>query len=457
VRRAAYAALPLVVALVGATPAADSVVALVGGDAVTLAAVDRRCGADCDRLAAGALARKWAGVETLVDEALLAGATLEPPPVEPAAVDRFLGEHAEDFHGPPDRDRAAVRFFLARERRRALEAARAAEARAARPPVWHLTPGDPALASADPALVVVEAGGRRIRNGDVEAQLALPLYRLRGLLARERRRVLDAMIEAALWTAEAHARGTDVETLRARVRAGAAPVTDADVDRWFETEVRARDPGAEKRADRLRPYLEFRAARGAEETFLAAARERAGVRVLLRTPRAPRLPLGAGATGWQGPADATVRIVFLTGWRGTASRIVWPIVRALADEPDTALAVRPLLPQWDPEGTAAAVAVRCAGPHWRAVHDAVMAAPALPAPHDLDRLAAEAGVAGPAFRACTGDPASAAAVAAESAEAERLGLDEPPAVLIDGRALSGVQSRGRLRAIVRRARRDAGG
>jgi 2-hydroxychromene-2-carboxylate isomerase len=450
VSRAAWAGVTLAVALAGPARAGETVAAFVAGDAVTLAGVDGRCGADCGKLAAEVLERKWAAVETLVDEALLAGAPVEPPPVEPAAVERFIAEHAEDFHGPPERDRAAVRFFLARERRRALEAARVAAAKAARPPVWHLPPGDPALAGADPARVVVEAGGRTIRDADVEARLALPLYRLRGLLARERRRVLDVLIEEALWAAEARAEGSGVEALRARVRAAAAPVTDADVARWVASAARARP-------DRVRPYLEFRAARGAEEAFLADARARHGVRVLLHPPHPPRLALGAGASGWQGPADATVRIVFLTGWRGTASRLMWPIVRALADAPDTALAVRPLLPQWDPEGTAAAVAVRCAGPRWRAVHDAVLAAPTLPAPAEVERLAAAAGVAVPAFRACIADPASAAGVAAESAEAERLGLDEPPAVLIDGRALGGVQSRGRLRAIVRRARRDAGG
>jgi 2-hydroxychromene-2-carboxylate isomerase len=76
-------------------------------------------------------------------------------------------------------------------------------------------------------------------------------------------------------------------------------------------------------------------------------------------------------------------------------------------------------------------------------------------PEELAALAKSLGLDPQRFAACTADPASAAAVAAESAEAERLGLDEPPAVLVDGRPFTGYQTANRLRAVARAARRRA--
>jgi len=449
------AAAALALVLAAAVGGGDPPAARVGDTVVGLTAVDARCAQICDTLRAEIVAAKWATANVLVDEALLSGIALEPPPVAAADVDRYLAEHAGDFHGPPNRDRAAVRYFLARERRRALAAERAAAARLRTPPRWSLPYGDPALGELrDAEATVAEVGGRRILNGDVERRLALPLYRLRGELARERLRVIDEIVEDALWSVEAVTRGTDAEQLRASVQAKAAPVTDADVDRHFATEIQVKDPIAAKRPERIRPYLEFGARRAAEERFLTDARTRRGVTIFLREPAAPRMTLGPGARGWHGPSEAVVQVIFLSSYRGTTARTMWPVVRALAASPDTALAVRPLLPQRDPEATVAAAAVRCAGDRSLAIHEAILEAPALPDRRGLDAIAAALGVAGPTFAACLDDPASAAAVAVESAEAEALAI-EPPAVVINGQVFGGMQGAARLRAVARRARRAA--
>jgi 2-hydroxychromene-2-carboxylate isomerase len=445
------AATSVAVVLAATLGATDRPAACVGDTVVGLAAVDVRCAIVCETLRAAIVDAKWAGADALVDAALLHGAAPEPPPVAEADVDRYLAEHAGDFHGPHARDRAAVRFFLARERARWLAAERAAAARLRTPPRWSMSHGDPALGELrDPAAPVADVGTATVRNGDVERRLALSLYRLRGELARERLHALDELVEEILWSVEASARGTDPERLRASIQAEAPPVTDADVARYLAAEGRAGDPAA--RPERIRPYLAFRARRAAEERFLADARARRGVTVFLREPAPPRLALGPGAGGWHGPAGAAVRIVFLSSYRGSVARAMWPIVRALAAEPDIALAVRPLLPQWDPEATGAAAAVRCAGDRSLAMHEAVLGAPEPPGRAGLDAIAAALGVANASFATCLDDPATAAAVVAESAEAEALGI-EPPAVVIDGRVFGGMQGAGRLRAVARRARR----
>jgi protein-disulfide isomerase len=134
---------------------------------------------------------------------------------------------------------------------------------------------------------------------------------------------------------------------------------------------------------------------------------------------------------------------------------MWDVVRIVAGEPGTALAVRPLLPQWDPEAAAVAVGVRCAageGQGWTFLA-AVAERPRPPAGDELPALAASLGIDAGRFAACSADPATAAAVAKESAEAERVGLEDPPAVLVDGRPFTGLQKANRLRAVARAARR----
>ena len=444
------AAVALAALLAGGASAADRPAATVGRSAIGFAEVDARCGTPCVTLPAEIAARKWAALEALVGDALLAGVPARPAPeITPPEIDAYLAEHAADFHGPPERDRAAVAFFLARERRRAIRDEQIAAERTRRPPVLHVARETPALAGTDPALALAEAGGRTIRNRDVEARLALALYRLRGELALERRRAADALVEETLWGLEAAARDTTADALREQVRARVPPVTDADVARWIAT-----DAGGERQAERVRPYLEFRAVREAEETLLAAARRRHVVTIHIHEPPVPRFPFDAGVGGWRGPARARTRVVFLTGYRGVGSRTMWPVVKALADDPGIAVAVRPLLPFWDPEATAVAVAARCAAAQQRywPFHDAAAGRDPLPDAPALGQIAAELGLDAGVFRTCTADPATVTAVAEDSAEAERLGFEAAPVVLVDGRAFGGVQSLDGLRAATRGGR-----
>ncbi|HJQ85312.1 MAG TPA: thioredoxin domain-containing protein [Candidatus Binatia bacterium] len=448
-RRAAVALAVLFVGGPHVSASADPPVATVGTVAIGLAEVDGRCGTPCVVLRTEIVARKWAALETLVGDALLAGVAAAPvPPVTPTELDAYLTEHAADFHGPPERDRAAVAFFLARERRRAVRDEQVAAERARRPPVLHVGPETPALADADPAVPLAEAGGRTIQNAEVETRLKLALYRLRGELALERRRAAEALVEETLWRLEAAARGTTPDALRAEVGARVPPVTDGDVARWVAAS------SGEHRADRARPYLEFRAQRDAEEAVLAAARRRHAVEIRIADPAVPRFALDAGAGGWRGPPRPRTRVVFLTGYRGTGSRAMWPVVRALGGDPAIALAIRPLLPFWDPEASLVAAAARCAAAQkafW-AFHDAAASRDPLPDAAALERIAADVGLDRDAFRRCVADPATATAVADESAEAERLGFEAAPVVLVDGRAFGGVQGLDGLRAAARGGR-----
>lgn len=427
------------------------------GRVVALAEVDERCGEKCARLSREATRIERQTLDDLVAEALLAGAPRPLPtplPVTDDDVERYLAAHAAEFRGPAARDRAAVRFYLERERRRELERRLVAAQRERDPPEVRTS----ALGNdAPPDAILAEVGGRRIRRGDVEERAALPLYRLRGELARERRRHAELLLDEALWQAEARERGTSAAALRDEVARDAAVVSDAEVERYFASELRATDPEAELRPERIRPYLEFRARDAAAEAFLAAARRRHEARLRIEMPEPPRLELGPGHGGFRGGTDGGVRVILLTSYRGAASRAAWRVARDAARRPGVALAVRPLLPQWDPEATAVAAAVRCAGEQGRfwEMQDAVAEADPLPEGAALLALAGGLGLDRDAVASCLDRPEVREGILAESAEAERLGIVEPPTLLVDGRVLGRAPSPERVGAAIAEARQGS--
>jgi predicted DsbA family dithiol-disulfide isomerase len=78
------------------------------------------------------------------------------------------------------------------------------------------------------------------------------------------------------------------------------------------------------------------------------------------------------------------------------------------------------------------------------MHDRAAGSPTLPDAAALRAMASAAGVDGERFARCLARPETTEAVAALSTEAERLGLMEPPAVLVDGLVFGGMQSAERL-------------
>jgi len=419
-----------------ADSASAAIAARIGGQTIAIADVDARCGEKCAALARQIDDRFRQAADALVEQALLAGAPRPTPaarPVSDADVTAYLAAHASEFHGPPARDRAAVRFFLERESarardRRLIDAARAA-GDASRSPTPAATQGDDD--------VLGRIGDRTIRRADVELRAALALYRLRAELARERLRRLGELIDERLWERAAREQGKTAAALRAAVVSAVPPIGEAEIDRYFATEVLPRDPKAVKNPQRIRPYLEFRARYAAERALLDATRASAGVEITLVEPAPPRFALDPGPGGWRGAAGARHHVLLLTSYRGEASRRAWQTVRALRDRPDVALGIRPLLPQWDPEATTVAAAARCAvaqEPGW-ALHDALATTAPLPDRGAIAQLAHQHGVDADELLACMDRAQTLDAIAAESADAEKLGIGEPPVVLVDGLVL----------------------
>jgi len=440
---------------------ADAPAARVGDVPIAVADVDRHCGDKCARLAAAIVEERRRALDLLVEEALLASLPQPTPaakPVSDADVERYRAAHASELTGDEARDRAAVRFLLEREQREARDRLLIAEARRHTPVRVDATITDAVSAGNGGPRVVATVGRERITARDVEQRAALALYRLRGELARERLRQLAPLLDEQLWTIAAGASGTTAERLRAEAAARAPAVTEADVQRYLSAEGKPRDPDASPNPDRARPYLEFLARRAAEEAALADLRRATPIEVLLAEPAPPRFALAGLAGAISGDPGASVRLVYLTSFRGAASRLLWETLRSYAASGDAgvSLAVRPLLPQWDPDAAAVATAVACAAEQgrWWPVLDTLSRADPLPDARAIFKVARAAGLDEQRFARCVSEPETPTAIARQSNDVERLGLVDPPIVLVNGLAL-GAPSPERLAAAVAAARAAA--
>lgn len=370
---------------------------------------------------------------------------LKAPAPRPATDSEWAARRAE---APPSWDAAlrdrAVRWQIEREHlREDRERAQAAGRRAAGVEV---SPPDPArLGSRLPAdQEVARVGDVRVTAGDVERSAALALYRLRGELFRERARRLEKLVERELLEAEAARRGQAVETLIPREE-----VTLDDAERYVAAQDAAGRPGLD--AARVRPLLEARAANDARERLLTALRRRAVVEVFLEPPDVPRFDARDPDAPALGPADAPAEntiVVFADHRREPSRRVHEALRRVRESRPDLRVELRAFVPGFDPSAEESAGLLECApGPKARLqLHEELLARtpPMFGEPwfdeEERAALAARIGADVDAFARCLDAEETAARIVDDTRAAEALGFTGPPAAVVAGVALTGVQS-----------------
>jgi protein-disulfide isomerase len=298
------------------------------------------------------------------------------------------------------------------------------------------------------ARVVARVDGRRVNARSLERAAALPLYRLRGEIDRERRRNLDQVIEERLLAREAARRGVSVEAVLG-AEGNASQVTDAEVESFLSAE---RAAGREApSAERARPYLQFRKAYAEHAALVQRLRAAVRIEVVLESPPAPRLPMveaGAPALG-ASASGAGPRLLVYDNYRcGPCRAVQGEVDRLLAADPSLRVVFFDFVPVYDPVATEAALLVRCAarlggfagmrrellgreppsfGERW---YDAA----------DLATLARRSNLDPQALAGCLVQPGPRRAVERDTTRALGLGFVEAPAFIAEGQPLSGAQS-----------------
>jgi protein-disulfide isomerase len=301
-----------------------------------------------------------------------------------------------------------------------------------------------APAAAAPSTVVAEVNGEKITLAEVDKALGAELDKLEQQIYDMRIQQIDQLVAGKLVQKEAARRGLSPDALmKAEVADKAPPVSDAEVDAFFEQN-QARLPNQPDIKSQIRRYLGQQKQSEGEQSYLEALRKGAAVTIALEPPPATRYEVSMEGAPTKGPASAPVTLVEFSDYHCPFCKRVKPTLDAiLARYPDKVRLVYLDLPldSLHPAARAVAEAAHCAGDqgkYWP-FHDKVLDAAPDGSPDTLKRIAGEIGLDVAAFESCVAAGTHKARVEKSTQEAAGLGISGTPAFLVNGRLISGAQ------------------
>jgi protein-disulfide isomerase len=298
------------------------------------------------------------------------------------------------------------------------------------------------LAAAGPAggdgvLAVVD--GKPVTQAEVEEAAAEQFQALERDYTQKRYDLteawLDQLIEQKLIAAEAARLGSSEEEVVGAIET--KPVSDADVDAFYEqNKARIRGP-KEEMAPQIRQYLEQLNQQTARKDFIAGLRKRHGVDYRLEPLR-----VEVAATGpARGPANAPVTIVEFADFECPyCARILPTLAEVMTKYDDEVRLVYRHYPlSFHANAEVAARASLCAqeqGKFWE-LHDGMYANQKALAAEQLKATAAGLGLDAQAFNECLDSGRFADEVAADFAAGTAAGVSGTPVLFVNGRYISG--------------------
>ena len=300
---------------------------------------------------------------------------------------------------------------------------------------------DALQAAENPDEPIAMVGKEPVLRAELEAAVAAELRQIDQRVARERAALLQSRLEEVVdsrtLAVEAAAQGITVEQLMTQM--APAPVTDADVDAFYE-ENKSRIPPTttkEQVGPQIRTYLEQGRTQTARQEFLAALRTKHAVKILLGPPR-----VEVAATGpSRGPASAPVTLIEFSDFQCPfCARINPSLEQVLAKYGDKVRLVFRQFPLgFHANAQKAAEASLCAeqqGRFWQ-LHDAMFKNQGELAVEQLKAKAAGLGMDATTFGRCLDEGRFAAAVQADLEDGQAAGVEGTPALFVNGRFING--------------------
>lgn len=177
--------------------------------------------------------------------------------------------------------------------------------------LW-LPPAAGAEAEKDKAIATLN--GEPITLSEVEERVAFQIYRLRGNIYQLLKRETEKVVEQKLLETEARRRNMSVENLlKSEVDEKVEPVSENELQQYL---LRHTKDGHidEQRRERLRTYLNRRAAIERKKDFIESLRSKADFKFMLTAPQSPRVEVDIQGQPWRGNAEAPVTVVHFTGF-----------------------------------------------------------------------------------------------------------------------------------------------
>ncbi len=296
--------------------------------------------------------------------------------------------------------------------------------------------------------VVAEVGGRKITLAEVDAKWqefdAAERARVTQLVYQNRRNMLDLIIGDVLIEEAARGAGLSVEAYTEReLTRRARAVSDADIQSFYdENKERTQGRSLQELRGPIADFLQSQRRQQARAMLVDELSAASGkVRVTLDPPRTT---VDIGETDPSRGADnAAVTIVEFSDYQCPfCARVTPTMARIMETYGGKVRRVFKDFPlQNHPEAPKAAEAARCAGDqgkYWEMHNKLFSNQGALQIP-DLKQAAAGLGLNQAEFEQCLDSGKWTAAVQADLAQGEKLGVNSTPTVYVNGRPLIGAQ------------------
>src|SRR6185295_6445276 len=246
---------------------------------------------------------------------------------------------------------------------------------------------------------------------------------------------MQQLIQERLLEAESAARGTTKEALLAELKA--APVTDADVNAFYEQNKAQIQQPKEQIADRIKAYLEQQGQQKARQELFAKLEEKYKVEKKLEPIRVEVASTGPA----KGPATAPVTIVEFSDFQCPYCGKLTPTLKQVEEKYGVKVRIvfRQFPLNFHPFAQKAAEASLCAADQnkfWE-MHDALFANQQALAVEQLKAKATELGLNAEQFNSCLDSGKTAAVIQADVKDGAAAGVNGTPAMFINGRFING--------------------
>jgi len=246
---------------------------------------------------------------------------------------------------------------------------------------------------------------------------------------------MQQLIQERLLEAESAARGTTKEALLAELKA--APVTDADVNAFYEQNKAQIQQPKEQIADRIKAYLEQQGQQKARQELFAKLEEKYKVEKKLEPIRVEVASTGPA----KGPATAPVTIVEFSDFQCPYCGKLTPTLKQVEEKygDKVRIVFRQFPLNFHPFAQKAAEASLCAADQnkfWE-MHDALFANQQALAVEQLKAKATELGLNAEQFNSCLDSGKTAAVIQADVKDGAAAGVNGTPAMFINGRFING--------------------